>query len=149
MRSDTGEPRGSRRILPLRRRSRKEAGPLPRVRLAEPSGARRSIVRMCGRYTITRVDGHGIAQRFGVHERAVERETLGRYNVCPTERVLAVCADGDAPEARGLRWGLVPPCARALGAGYEPINARVETVASKRPFAELVARPDRRCLVVA
>lgn len=104
---------------------------------------------MCGRYTITRVDGHGIAQRFGVHERAVERETLGRYNVCPTERVLAVCADGAAPEARGLRWGLVPPWARALGAGYEPINARVETVASKRPFAELVARPDRRCLVVA
>jgi putative SOS response-associated peptidase YedK len=104
---------------------------------------------MCGRYTITRVDGHGIAQRFGVPESAVERATLGRYNVCPTERVLAVCADGDGPAARGLRWGLVPPWARKLGAGYEPINARAETVGSKRPFAELVARADRRCLVVA
>jgi putative SOS response-associated peptidase YedK len=104
---------------------------------------------MCGRYTITRVDGHGIAQRFAVPASAVERETLGRYNVCPTERVLAVCADGDGPVARGLRWGLVPPWARKLGAGYEPINARAETVASKRPFAELVARADRRCLVVA
>jgi putative SOS response-associated peptidase YedK len=104
---------------------------------------------MCGRYTITRVDGHGIAARFGVHERAVEAATLGRYNVCPTERVLAVCTDGGAPAARGLRWGLVPPWARALGAGYEPINARVETVASKRPFADLVSRADRRCLVVA
>src|SRR3954447_1158721 len=104
---------------------------------------------MCGRYTITRVDGHGIAQRFGVPESAVERATLGRYNVCPTERVLAVCADGDGPAARGLRWGLVPPWARKLGAGYEPINARAETVGSKRPFAELMARPDRRCLVVA
>ena len=104
---------------------------------------------MCGRYTITRVDGHGLAQRFGVHESAIEAATLGRYNVCPTERVLAVCTDGDGPAARGLRWGLVPPWARSLGAGYEPINARAETVASKRPFAELVARADRRCLVVA
>jgi putative SOS response-associated peptidase YedK len=100
---------------------------------------------MCGRYTHTQLDPRAIADRFGVPEAAVERETLGRYNVCPTERVLAVCADG----ARGLRWGLVPPWARALGAGYEPINARAETVTTKRPFAELVALAERRCLVVA
>jgi putative SOS response-associated peptidase YedK len=106
---------------------------------------------MCGRYSNTQLDGRLIAQRFGVREQAIEGETLGRFNVCPTERVLAVCcsADDGAPEARGVRWGLVPPWARALGAGYEPINARAETVREKRPFAELVARADRRCLVVA
>ena len=105
---------------------------------------------MCGRYSNTQVDPAMIAQRFGVRESAVEAETLGRFNVCPTERVLAVCsADGCAPEARGLRWGLVPPWARSLGAGYEPINARAETVREKRPFADLVERADRRCLVVA
>jgi putative SOS response-associated peptidase YedK len=100
---------------------------------------------MCGRYTHTQLDPHAIADRFGVLESAVEPETLGRYNVCPTERVLVVCGDG----ARAVRWGLVPPWARKLGAGYEPINARAETVATKRPFAELAARAERRCLVVA
>jgi putative SOS response-associated peptidase YedK len=100
---------------------------------------------MCGRYTHTQLDPRAIADRFGVEEAAVERATLGRYNVCPTEQVLAVCGDG----ARSVRWGLVPPWTRKLGAGYEPINARTETVTTKRPFAELVARPERRCLVVA
>jgi putative SOS response-associated peptidase YedK len=104
---------------------------------------------MCGRYTVTQVDGRRIAERFGVRESAVERETVGRFNVCPTERILAVCGDGGSPWARGLRWGLVPPWARELGAGYEPINARAETAAEKRPFADLVASSERRCLVVA
>jgi len=104
---------------------------------------------MCGRYTVTQVDGRRIAERFGVREAAVERETLGRFNVCPTERILAVCGEDGEPGARGLRWGLVPPWARALGAGYEPINARAETAASKRPFAELFASAERRCLVIA
>ena len=47
---------------------------------------------MCGRYTATFVDPQLIAERFGVRESAVPGETLGRFNVCPTEQVLAVCA---------------------------------------------------------
>jgi putative SOS response-associated peptidase YedK len=66
--------------------------------------------------------------------------------VCPTEPVLAVCGER---EARALRWGLVPPWARKLGGGYEPINARAESASSKRPFAELMASGEHRCLVVA
>jgi putative SOS response-associated peptidase YedK len=101
---------------------------------------------MCGRFTETKVDPGLIADRFGVRESAVPGETLGRYNVCPTEPVLAVCGER---EARALRWGLVPPWARKLGGGYEPINARSETLLEKRPFASLVATGERRCLVVA
>jgi putative SOS response-associated peptidase YedK len=101
---------------------------------------------MCGRFTETKVDPGLIAHRFGVLESAVPAETLGRFNVCPTEQVLAVCGGG---EARGMRWGLVPPWARKLRAGPEPINARAETLRDKRLFAPLVARADRRCLVVA
>ncbi len=100
---------------------------------------------MCGRFTETKVDPGLIADRVGVHESAVPGETLGRFNVCPTEPVLAVC-DG---EARALRWGLVPPWARKLGGGYEPITARAESASSKRPFAELMASGEHRCLVVA
>jgi putative SOS response-associated peptidase YedK len=105
---------------------------------------------VCGRYTSTQVNPALVADRFGVSERAVPAETLGRFNVCPTETVLAVVAPkGEPPQARGLRWGLVPRWARALRAGPEPINARCETLRAKRQFAPLVERGRRRCLVVA
>jgi putative SOS response-associated peptidase YedK len=106
---------------------------------------------MCGRFTATTVDPALIADRFGVPESAVPGDTLGRFNVCPTEPVLAVCGPGggDGRTAGALRWGLVPPWARKLRAGPEPINARAETLRSKRLFAPLVERADRRCLVVA
>jgi putative SOS response-associated peptidase YedK len=105
---------------------------------------------MCGRFTATMVDPHRIADRFGVREQAIPGATLGRFNVCPTEQVLAVCAGvDDGRVARDLRWGLVPPWARKLRSGPEPINARAESLLSKRLFAPLLARADRRCLVIA
>jgi putative SOS response-associated peptidase YedK len=105
---------------------------------------------MCGRFTATFVEPQRIAARFATHESAIPAETLGRFNVCPTEQVLAVCAGGEeGRRARDLRWGLVPPWARKLRAGPEPINARAETLLSKRLFAPLLERADRRCLVIA
>src|SRR5919107_4956364 len=101
---------------------------------------------MCGRFTETKVDPGLVAARFGVQESAVPGETLGRFNVCPTEDVLAVTGAG---EARALRWGLIPPWARKLRAGPEPINARSESLADKRLFAPLVGDAAHRCLVVA
>jgi putative SOS response-associated peptidase YedK len=101
---------------------------------------------MCGRFTETKVDPGLVAARFGVQESAVPGETLGRFNVCPTEPVLAVDA---AREARALRWGLIPPWARKLRAGPEPINARAESLRDKRLFAPLIERAEHRCLVVA
>ncbi len=52
-----------------------------------------------------------------VASRPSPAETLGRFNVCPTEPVLAVC-DG---EARALRWGLDPAVGAqaARGAGAD------------------------------
>ena len=104
---------------------------------------------MCGRFTATFVDPQRIAQRFGVGASAIPGETLGRYNVCPTEQVLAVCGPHEGRATRDLRWGLVPPWARKLRSGPEPINARAETLLGKRLFAPLLARADRRCLVIA
>jgi putative SOS response-associated peptidase YedK len=104
---------------------------------------------MCGRFTATFVEPQMIAARFGVHESAISGSTLGRYNVCPTEQVLAVCGPEESRAARDLRWGLVPPWARRLRSGPEPINARAETLPAKRRFAPLLERADRRCLVIA
>ncbi len=53
------------------------------------------------------------------------------------------------PEARVLRWGLIPPWAKDLKGGAKLINARVESVASKAPFRELIPRAERRALQVA
>jgi putative SOS response-associated peptidase YedK len=101
---------------------------------------------MCGRYTLTEVDPHKIASRFGeFDEHGIDPDTLGRFNVCPTETILTV--DGEGP--RAVRWGLVPSYAKKLNQGPMLINARVETVATKSPFAKLLVRPERRCLVPA
>jgi len=105
---------------------------------------------MCGRYTATFVGAPQIAARFGVGESAIPGATLGRFNVCPTEQVLAVCArDGGERAARDLRWGLVPPWARKLRSGPEPINARSESLLDKRLFAPLITSWEHRCLVPA
>ena len=103
---------------------------------------------MCGRYTLTTVAGRLMAERFGVAEEP-EAATLGRFNVCPTEPIAIAAAEDGARTLRTVRWGLVPPWARELGRGFQPINARSETAAQKPPFAELLARPERRCLILA
>jgi putative SOS response-associated peptidase YedK len=105
---------------------------------------------MCGRYTLTTNIGQDLADRFDVRESAsFSPETLRRFNVCPTEPVAAVCGPEDRRVARTLRWGLVPPWARELGKGLQPINVRAETVATKAPFSGLLEQPEKRCLVLA
>jgi putative SOS response-associated peptidase YedK len=103
---------------------------------------------MCGRYTLTTPGGRALAERFEVGEE-FEPGTLGRYNVCPTEPIAIVAAEGDRRVTHTVRWGLVPPWAHALGKGFQPINGKAETVAEKAPFADLMARPERHCLVLA
>jgi putative SOS response-associated peptidase YedK len=105
---------------------------------------------VCGRYTLTTPGGRALAERFVLADAdALDPGTLHRFNVCPTEPVAVAIADADARVARTMRWGLVPPWAHELGKGFQPINARSETAATKAPFAELFERPERRCLVLA
>jgi putative SOS response-associated peptidase YedK len=104
---------------------------------------------VCGRYTLTTNVGKTITDRFGVTGDGLVAETLGRFNVCPTEPIAIVAGEDGSRRLRAARWGLVPPWARALGRGFEPINARSETAAAKPPFAALMERADRRCLVLA
>jgi putative SOS response-associated peptidase YedK len=106
---------------------------------------------MCGRYTLTTVGGRLLAERFELADpKALDPSTLGRFNVCPTEPIAIASADEDGQRAvRTVRWGLVPPWARELGKGFQPINARAETIATQQPFAALAERPERHCLVLA
>jgi putative SOS response-associated peptidase YedK len=94
---------------------------------------------MCGRYTLT-ANPRDLEQRFGVTMPEAARG--GRYNIAPTEDVLAVVGSrkGAAPEARIVRWGLW---------GKPVINARAETVLEKGGFRRLAELSSSRCLILA
>jgi putative SOS response-associated peptidase YedK len=92
---------------------------------------------VCGRYTLSTVDGPEIAQRFGLISPPDE-ETLGRFNVCPTETIATVLQPN---EAASVAWGLRP----FRGQKFTPINVRSETAAQR--FKWLMT--GGRCLVLA
>jgi putative SOS response-associated peptidase YedK len=96
---------------------------------------------MCGRFT-QRADSKKIAKEFKVAEvPAVE----ARYNIAPTQDVLAVREGGDGREATYLKWGLVPSWAKDTSMGARLINARSETVTEKPAFRQ--AFTQRRCVI--
>lgn len=69
-----------------------------------------------------------------------------RYNIAPREDLAVIRKD--APETIDLlEWGLLPSWVENPADAPRPINARAETVATKRSFAE--AFEQRRCLVLA
>jgi putative SOS response-associated peptidase YedK len=106
---------------------------------------------MCGRYTNT-TGPEELNDRFRVPISGMEGTR--RYNIAPTEEVLAIVSPkGDRAEigqqARLLRWGLIPPWAKDLKGGGRMINARMETVASKPAFRALIPKSSRRALQLA
>jgi putative SOS response-associated peptidase YedK len=101
---------------------------------------------VCGRYTNT-AGAEELNDRFKV-PIASDAGTR-RFNIAPTEEVLAIVAPHGEPEARLLRWGLIPHWAKDLKGGAKMINARVETVLTKPAFRELVPKGSRRALQLA
>lgn len=101
---------------------------------------------MCSRYTNT-AGLQELNERLRVPIPTAEGTR--RYNIAPTERVLAVVAPRGEPEARVLRWGLIPSWAQDLEGRGPLINARMETVAEKPAFRGLVPKASRRALQIA
>lgn len=102
---------------------------------------------MCGRYTLTDPDPRLLRFRFGLTEKAwIEQEP--RYNVAPTDPVLAIRLDREGERQPGiLRWGLIPHYAEPDAFDRLLINARAETVAEAPAFRD--AFRTHRCLIVA
>lgn len=101
---------------------------------------------MCGRYTNT-AGPEELNDRFRVPIAVAEGTR--RFNIAPTEEVLAIIAPKGEPQARMLRWGLVPHWAKDLKGSARMINARMETVASKPAYRELIPKSSRRALQLA
>lgn len=100
---------------------------------------------MCGRFVMTLPD-QAMAQLFAARP-VPGLPPVPRYNICPTQTVAAVVAQGGERMLCPLRWGFVPHWAKSPGDGPLLINARAETLAQKPAFA--AAARARRCLLPA
>ena len=107
---------------------------------------------MCGRYSNTgsKADDlqRRIANRLGVAQPASERG-FERFNIAPTQEVLAAVEDERGRRMEELRWGLVPSWAKGPKPAPPMINARAETVRERPAYRDLVAQARHRCLLLA
>ena len=82
-----------------------------------------------------------IRAEFGLDQLSLDLRP--RYNIAPTQAVLAVVRGPDGLRAGWLRWGLIPYWAKDESIGNRLINARSETSArnllSVRPSASAAA----------
>ncbi|MFD1706907.1 SOS response-associated peptidase [Siminovitchia sediminis] len=100
---------------------------------------------MCGRYSLF-TDRNEWMDRFHLIN-GEELEWMKRYNIAPSQQVLAVVKSDAGNKAGFLKWGLVPCWANDPKIGYKMINARSETADQKPSFKKLLKR--RRCLIPA
>lgn len=99
---------------------------------------------MCGRFTLT-PEAPEILKAFpGL---ALPPGVTARYNVAPSNRVLAVTTASGEPAFELLSWGLVPSWAKDAKIGNSLVNARAESIDVKPAFRS--AFRNRRGLVVA
>jgi len=96
---------------------------------------------MCGRYSLFAPPAD-VEERF---DATFDFDFEPRYNAAPSQELPVITTE--APDTIGrMEWGLVPSWADDRS-DFEFINARAETVAEKRSFADAYER--RRCLVPA
>ncbi len=98
------------------------------------------LVEMCGRFTLK----HPSRIKFERFNRSNLPPLLPRYNIAPSQQILAIIQREDVRDAATLQWGLIPSWSKDAK-GF--INARSETIADKPSFSESFQR--RRCLIPA
>lgn len=99
---------------------------------------------MCGRFVMT-LDPDNVRQFFGVPDVP---EIVSRYNIAPSQQILAICQNGDGYRfVRDFRWGLIPHWSKDPAIGNKMINARCETVGEKPAYRGPIRY--HRCLVPA
>ena len=100
---------------------------------------------MCGRIANT-MPQDAMAQLFAAKPDN-DLPEVPNYNVCPTNAVHSITADGGGRRLQSMRWGFIPSWYKKPNDGPLLINARAETIAKKPAFRE--ACRERRCVVVA
>jgi putative SOS response-associated peptidase YedK len=97
---------------------------------------------MCGRF-VRKTSAVQVAEAFAAQ---VDTDELGlNFNVAPTSQVLAVVGEPNNRSLVSFSWGLIPRWAPDSSRAASMINARIETVAEKPSFRDLVSR--NRCVL--
>jgi putative SOS response-associated peptidase YedK len=99
---------------------------------------------MCGRIT-QNLTSEEIAELFGADDEV--QSPGNRFNVAPTQNILAVVERDEHRFVTTYRWGLIPPWAENAKIGVQMINARSETVADKPSFRTPFRK--NRCIIPA
>ncbi len=112
---------------------------------------------MCGRFAVT-TDPAALAEKIqAINEARASESAAPNYNVAPTTTVTTVVRRHDEPDdeptrrVRLMRWGLVPPWAKAgpdgapESKGPQLINARADKVTASPAFR--ASAKSKRCLV--
>lgn len=96
---------------------------------------------MCGRFLL-------ISSPQAVRDllKAVEEpEFPPRYNIAPSQPIMAVYMDGGGRHAKLVRWGLIPSWVKDPRSFALVFNARADSVLDKPSFKNAMKR--RRCLI--
>ena len=106
---------------------------------------------MCGRFTLTPDNVDRIAEILGIApDEVFEESYVPRWNIAPMQAHWVVRLDGlEGEERRALpaTWGLVNWWDATRREGAKHVNARGETVATRRAFRDAFA--STRCIVPA
>jgi putative SOS response-associated peptidase YedK len=107
---------------------------------------------VCGRFTNTGKKTDEIqtklAERLGVSQPESDRG-FERFNIAPTQEVLAAVEDERGRRIEALRWGLIPRWVKDAKHAFKMINARAETVLEKPAYRGLAGHAKHRCLILA
>jgi len=102
---------------------------------------------MCGRF-VQHADPEIYVSRYDIEEIADLGDDRLRYNVAPTQPILAIrTTDDGSRQLLPLRWGLVPHWSKGPDNRYSMINARAESVHEKPAYRSAFRK--RRCLIPA
>ena len=97
---------------------------------------------MCGRF-VRKTTALEISDIFS---SALDTDELAiSFNVAPTSRVLGIVNSTGKPSVVSFSWGLIPRWAPDTSRAASLINARIETVAEKPSFRDLVGQ--HRCVL--
>lgn len=102
-----------------------------------------TVAGMCGRF-VQSDSADRYAQHFDVQEIVAE-SIKPSWNVAPTDSIYAVAEHQGVRQLGTFRWGLIPFWSDSKR-NFQ-INARVETISTKRIFKDSFAR--RRCIIPA
>lgn len=98
---------------------------------------------MCGRYAST-LPPEQMAELFKLLNSV---ESVPRYNIAPTQPVIAIWEESGRRQGHFARWGLVPRWVKDPREFPLLVNARVETMAEKPAFRD--ALKHGRCIIPA